>query len=53
MNAKNDNEPYSFHPGGGNFLFADAHVEFIQEAVDLPAFAALCTMNAGEVVGEY
>ena len=21
MNMRNDNEPYSFHPGGGNFLF--------------------------------
>ncbi len=49
MNVKNDNEPYSFHPGGGNFLFADAHVEFIQEDIDVPSFAALCTMNAGEV----
>jgi prepilin-type processing-associated H-X9-DG protein len=53
MNAKNDNEPYSFHPGGGNFLFADAHVQFVGESVDLPTFAALCTMNAGEVVGEF
>jgi prepilin-type processing-associated H-X9-DG protein len=51
MNKKNDNEPYSFHPGGGNFLFADAHVQFLQEAIDLPAMAAMCTMNAGEVVG--
>jgi prepilin-type processing-associated H-X9-DG protein len=53
MNAKNDNEPYSFHPGGGNFLFADAHVAFVQESVDLPVFAALCTMRAGEVAGGY
>jgi prepilin-type N-terminal cleavage/methylation domain-containing protein/prepilin-type processing-associated H-X9-DG protein len=53
MNAKNDNEPYSFHPGGGNFLFADAHVEFVGETVTLPTFAALCTMSAGEVVGGY
>jgi prepilin-type N-terminal cleavage/methylation domain-containing protein/prepilin-type processing-associated H-X9-DG protein len=53
MNAKNDNEPYSFHPGGSHCLFADAHVEFIQESVDLPTFASLCTMHGGEVVGEY
>ncbi len=53
MNAKNDNEPFSFHLGGGLFLFADAHVQFIQEAVALPAFAALCTMNAGEVASDY
>jgi len=53
MNAKNDNEPYSLHPGGGNFLFADAHVQFIHESVALPTLAALCTMNAGEVASDY
>lgn len=54
MNMKNDNEPYSFHPGGGNVLFADGHVRFVRELVDLRTFAALCTMSAGEVVpGEY
>lgn len=53
MNKKNDNEPYSFHSGGGNFLFADGHVEFVRETISLPTFAALCTMNAGEVVGDY
>jgi len=50
MNRKNDNEPYSFHYGGGNFLFVDGHVQFINEFVNLPVFAALCTMNAQEVV---
>lgn len=53
MNAKNDNEPYSFHVGGGNFLFVDAHVGFVQESVDLPTFAALCTKSGREVVGGY
>jgi prepilin-type processing-associated H-X9-DG protein len=51
MNTKNDNEPYSFHVGGSHCLFADGHVDFVQEAVDLPVFAALCTRNAGEVAG--
>jgi prepilin-type N-terminal cleavage/methylation domain-containing protein/prepilin-type processing-associated H-X9-DG protein len=50
MNRKNDNEPYSFHAGGGNFLFADGHVQFVRESVSLATLAALCTMNAGEVV---
>ena len=53
MNAKNDNEPYSFHVGGGNFLYVDGHVQFVQETIDLATFAALCTKNAGEVVGDY
>lgn len=50
MNKKNDNEPYSFHSGGGNFLFADGHVQFIRETVSLTTFAALCTRAAGEVI---
>jgi prepilin-type N-terminal cleavage/methylation domain-containing protein/prepilin-type processing-associated H-X9-DG protein len=50
MNRKNDNEPYSFHPGGGNFLFADGSVRFIRESVDIRTFAALLTRAAGEVV---
>jgi prepilin-type processing-associated H-X9-DG protein/prepilin-type N-terminal cleavage/methylation domain-containing protein len=50
MNKRNDNEPYSFHPGGGNFLFADGHVQFVRESIPLGTFAALCTMKAREVV---
>jgi prepilin-type N-terminal cleavage/methylation domain-containing protein/prepilin-type processing-associated H-X9-DG protein len=50
MNKKNDNEPFSFHPGGSNCLFVDGHVQFIRESVPLVVFAALCTRNAGEVV---
>ena len=49
MNRKNDNEPYSFHPGGGNFLFADGAVRFVRETIDIKAFAALLTRAAGEI----
>jgi prepilin-type N-terminal cleavage/methylation domain-containing protein/prepilin-type processing-associated H-X9-DG protein len=50
VNATNDNEPFSFHPGGVNLLFADGHVQFISESVRLEVFAALCTRAAGEVI---
>jgi prepilin-type processing-associated H-X9-DG protein/prepilin-type N-terminal cleavage/methylation domain-containing protein len=53
MNAKNNNEPYSFHSGGGNFLFADGHVQFVRDSIPLVTMAALCTMQAGEVVGDF
>ncbi len=53
MNKKNDNEPFSFHTGGGNFLFTDGHVQFVREGIPIAVFAALCTMNAGEVLGDY
>jgi prepilin-type processing-associated H-X9-DG protein len=50
MNRRNDNEPFSFHPGGGNVAFADGHVQFVRESIPLATFAALSTRAAGEVV---
>ncbi len=50
MNARNDNEPYSFHNGGAQMLYADGHVDFVNESIGIQEFAALCTRNAGEVV---
>ena len=46
LNRRNDNEPYSFHPGGANFLFADGHVQFLDDSIPLLTMAALCTRNA-------
>lgn len=53
LNKKNDNEPYSFHTGGANFLFADGHVQFIRDNIPIVTLAALLTMNAGEVIADY
>ena len=50
MNRKNDNEPFSFHTGGGNVLFADGRVQFLRESIPLAVMAALCTAQGGEVV---
>jgi prepilin-type N-terminal cleavage/methylation domain-containing protein/prepilin-type processing-associated H-X9-DG protein len=52
INATNENEPYSFHPFGANFLFADGHVTFIGDTIGLLEFAALVTKNAGEQAEE-
>lgn len=51
MNRKNDNEPFAFHSGGMNVVFADGHVAFLRESISLTTFAALSTRAAGEVVG--
>ncbi len=53
MNVKNDNEPYSFHTGGCNMLFADGHVGFIRQSIPLLTLSALLTANAGEVASDY
>lgn len=46
MNATNENEPYSFHTGGSMCLFADGHVEFLSENIDLKVFAGQITKAA-------
>jgi prepilin-type N-terminal cleavage/methylation domain-containing protein/prepilin-type processing-associated H-X9-DG protein len=51
MNKRNDNEPYSFHTGGANFLFSDGHIQFMRDSVQLTTLAALCTRAGGEVAG--
>lgn len=50
INATNENEPYSFHSGGANFLFADGHVAFLAESIPLSLLAALSTRAGGESV---
>jgi len=53
INCTNDNEVYSFHPGGANFLFADSSVRFISAGITIRELARLITKAGGEVVGEY
>ena len=50
MNRRNDNEPYSFHAAGGNFLFADGHVSFLGESLDYRTALGLFTRAGGEIL---
>ena len=50
MNCTNDNEVYSFHPGGANMLFADGSVHFLRDSIAAKTFAALTTKATGEVI---
>ena len=43
-------EIYSFHTGGGLFVFGDASVRFIREDVDEDAFLSLATAANEDVV---
>ncbi len=43
-------EPYSYHPGGVNALFADGSVHFIKSTINLVAFRGILTINGGDVV---
>ena len=47
-----DNEiPFgSFHSGGAHFAFADGHVAFINETIDMNVYRALSTIDGGETI---
>jgi len=49
INCSNNNEIYSFHPTGANFLYGDGSVRFHSETIDPDAFVTLFTRAAGDV----
>jgi len=53
INYTNNDEIYSFHTGGANFLFADASVHFLSENISSETLVNLISHQGGEVVGEF
>jgi prepilin-type N-terminal cleavage/methylation domain-containing protein/prepilin-type processing-associated H-X9-DG protein len=50
MNCNSEFQPYSFHPNGALFAFADGSVRFIAQTIDADSFRALGSHQGGEVV---
>lgn len=48
-----ENDIRSNHPGGANGVFADGHVQFLSEQINLSTLAAICTRAGQEVVGVF
>jgi prepilin-type N-terminal cleavage/methylation domain-containing protein/prepilin-type processing-associated H-X9-DG protein len=46
----NNQDVYSFHPGGAHILFADGHVRFVAADIDIREFVKMVTRTGGEVV---
>jgi prepilin-type N-terminal cleavage/methylation domain-containing protein/prepilin-type processing-associated H-X9-DG protein len=43
-----ENDMRSNHPGGAQAVFADAHVNFIDQQIQLQTLGAICTRSTGE-----
>jgi type II secretory pathway pseudopilin PulG len=52
MNCHNNNEIYSFHPGGCIYGMGDGSVQYVDESISPTVWAALFTRSGSEVVGE-
>ena len=50
FNCTNNNEIYSFHPNGANFLYGDGSVHFHSDNMDAETFVSLFTRAAGDRV---
>lgn len=50
INCTNNNEAFSFHTGGVNIVFADGHVQFVSEQMDIQTYAALITRAGAEIL---
>ena len=48
--CNNNNEDYSFHPGGGNYLMGDGSVRFIKNTTNMRIYVRLLTRGRGEVL---
>ena len=49
-NVNNDNEDFSFHPGGSNYLMGDGSVRFIKSTTPIRVYVRLLTRDMGEVI---
>ena len=52
FNCNNNNEIYSFHVGGANFLYADASVHYHPNEMDAELFCALFTRAGDDLVSQ-
>ncbi|TWU47796.1 hypothetical protein Poly59_46380 [Rubripirellula reticaptiva] len=53
INKTNNNEAYSFHPGGLQINLADGSTHFISEQIDIEVYASLITKAELEVISAF
>jgi prepilin-type N-terminal cleavage/methylation domain-containing protein/prepilin-type processing-associated H-X9-DG protein len=52
LNCSNNRQPYSYHRGGVNFLFADGSAHYLKASLDLRVLIRLATRAGGEVIAD-
>ena len=52
INASQNNEMWSDHPGGVNAAFCDGAAHFLSETLNIRVVEALCTRDGGEIIDE-
>jgi prepilin-type N-terminal cleavage/methylation domain-containing protein/prepilin-type processing-associated H-X9-DG protein len=50
ISCSNNNEDYSFHPGGGNYLMGDGSVRFVKNTMNIRIYVRILTRAGGEAV---
>ncbi len=48
-----DNDIRSDHPGGANGVFADGHVQFLSESMEMYTLGGICSRASGEILGAF
>lgn len=51
--ANNDDNAFSYHIGGAQFLMGDGSVRFISENISMTTYCALFGRNDGQIIGEF
>ena len=49
VNCGPNEETFSFHPTGANVAFCDGSVHFVTDSIDARTFAAMMSINGGEI----
>lgn len=50
INCSNEDEVYSFHPGGAGFVFVDGSAHFVSDDIDIRILARLITADKREFI---
>jgi hypothetical protein len=52
-NCTNNNEVYSFHPGGAYHVFGDGSVRFVKQSMNIRLFVKLLTRSGDDLVNDF